>query len=180
LAHLRFSPSYGPPPLSLTPAHRPVGPVAFGRPTWPSPLLPRFPPSSSSLGQAGPAPPSSTPGRASPSRYPSLVPWREADPPRPLSLPLLYLLPLPPPLSVTSAHRHQWCRHHFTIARSPPSPLAPIKAAQAVPHLTSPQPTPPSFPPLLRQSSPPSSAFNHCRAASSPGRLVVAHPPVRP
>jgi hypothetical protein len=115
----------------------------------------RTPPSSPSVGEAGRATPSSSYRHASLVHHPSPTPWREANPPRPLPLPLLYWLPSPPPLPVTDVHRL-----HFTVARSPPSPSAPIKGAPAVPHLTSPHPTPRSFPPLLCWSSPPPRAFN--------------------
>jgi hypothetical protein len=40
-AHPAFRPSRGPPPLSPALAHWPAGPVAFGRPIRPFPLLPR-------------------------------------------------------------------------------------------------------------------------------------------
>jgi hypothetical protein len=118
-----FWPSCNPPPLSPALAHRPASPVAFGHPTRPFPLLPRW---------------RVVPGHASSGRHPSPVPWREADPPRPLPLPLLYWPPPPPPLPVTGAHRHQWCRLHFTVAWSPPSPSAPIKGTPAAPHLAAP------------------------------------------
>jgi hypothetical protein len=76
--------------------------------------------------------------RASLGHRPSPTPWQEADSLCPLPLPLLYCLPLLPPLLVTDAHRHQWHRIHFTVARPPPSPSTPIKGAPAVPHLTAP------------------------------------------
>jgi hypothetical protein len=150
------------------PAHLPAGPVAFGRPHG----LPLFaladvwaPPSSPSLSQVGRALTSSAHRIASLGHRPSPVPWREADPLRPLPLPLLYWTPPPPPLPVTNVHCHQWRRLHFTVAWSPPSPLTPIKGAPAAPHLTSPHPTPPSFPPLSCWSSHPPHAFNrHCFA----------------
>jgi hypothetical protein len=98
----------------------------------------RAPPSSPSLGQAGRAPPSSAHRRTSLGHRTSPAPWREGNPLHPLPLPLLYWPPLPPPLPVTDAHRHQWRRFHITVARSPPSPSAPIKGAPVAPHLTAP------------------------------------------
>jgi hypothetical protein len=82
-------------------------------------------------------------------------------PPRPLPLPLLYWPPPPPPLPVTSAHRHQWCRLHFTVARSPPFPSAPIKGAPDMPHLIAPHTTllssslTPELAPTTHHQSPP-------------------------
>jgi hypothetical protein len=126
----------------------------------------RAPPSSPSLGQASQAPPSSAHHRASLGHRPSPTPWLEDDPPCPLPLPLLYWPPPPPPLPVTDAHRHQWCRLHFTVARSPSSPSAPIKGTPSAPHLVA--PTLPSFPSLTCRSSPPSRAFNR-RSISGEG-----------
>jgi hypothetical protein len=103
----------------------------FGRP---SPPRPRLPPSGKPVERCRPP----RPGRASPGRRPSPAPWREADPLCPLPLPLLYWPPPPHHLPVTGAHRHQWCRLHFTVAWSPPSPSAPIKGTPAAPHLAAP------------------------------------------
>jgi hypothetical protein len=175
------SPVFGPVAAHLpSPQRRPTYQLA----QWPSagphglPLFSladvRAPPSSPSLGQAGRAPPSSAHRRASLGHCPSPVPWREADPPRPLPLPLLYWPPPPPPLPVTNAHLHQWCHLHFTVARSPPSPSAPIKGAPAAPHLAAPHTTllssslKPELTPTVRLQSPPL-----CR------RHPIASPPLR-
>jgi hypothetical protein len=167
-----FQPSRGPPPLFPALAHRPTGPPVL--PIF-SPVDVRAPPSSPSLGQAGRAPLSSAHRHTSPGRRPSPMPWREADPPRPLPLPLLYWPPPPPPLSVTGMHCHQWRHLHFTIARSRPSPSAPIKGPPAMSPLAAPYTALLSsslmlkLTPTARLQSPPL-----CRrhpAASSPLRL---------
>jgi hypothetical protein len=95
-------------------------------------------------------------------------------PPRPLPLPLLYWPPPPPPLLVTDAHCHQWRRLHFTVARSPPSPSAPIKGAPAIPHRAAPHTAllsslAPDLAPTARLQSPP--LCRHHPAALPPLRL---------
>jgi hypothetical protein len=119
--------------------------------------------SSPSLDQAGRAPPSSMHHHA---------------------LPLLYCPP--PPLSVTDAHRHQWRHLHFTVARSPPSPLAPIKGTLVVPHLATPHTTLISsslaseLAPTARCQSPPfatvTRSLHHC-SVSSEGTPNTARSP---
>jgi hypothetical protein len=140
----------------------------------------RTPPSSPSVGEAGRALPSSSYRHASLVHHPSPTPWREVDPPRPLPLPLLYWLPSPPPLPVTDAHRHQWRRLHFTVARSRPSPSAPIKGAPVVPHLTAPHTTllfsshAPEPTPTARLQSPP--LCRHDPVTSPSLHLRCGHP----
>jgi hypothetical protein len=139
LAHFRILTQpwpTSPLPRSGPPASRPSG-FRPAHPAFPSPPSltcgprPCLPPSGKPSERRRPM----RPGRASPDRRPSLAPWREADPPHPLPLPHLYWPPPPPPLPITGAHRHQWRRLHFIVARSPPSPSAPIKGTPAAPHL---------------------------------------------
>jgi hypothetical protein len=128
-----------PSPPAGPPASQPSG-LWWAHPAFPSPPsltcrpCPHLPPSIKPAKRCRPP----CPNCASPGRRPSPAPWQEADPSRPLPLPLLYWPHPPLLLSVTGTHRHQWRRLHFTIARSPPSPSAPIKGTLVVPHLAAP------------------------------------------
>jgi hypothetical protein len=104
------------------------------------------------------------PSHGSPGRRLSPAPWREANPPRPLLLPLLYW--------PTNAHRHQWRHLDFTVARSPPSHSAPIKGTLATPHLAAPHTT------LLSSSLAPELVPTAC-LQPSPSSLVATHPLMR-
>jgi hypothetical protein len=136
---LAFSWPASPPPLLGHRHQTATRPRPLAGPA--SPRHPRLPPS----GKLAESRRSPRPDRPSSGRCPSPVPWREADLPHRLTLPLLYRPPLPPPLPVTGAHCHQCCRSFPAVDWCMSSLPHPREGTGSTPRQHRPSSLPPSL-----------------------------------